>query len=295
MFEQALNIITGYLAQLAFFNNIYAIVQRVNDGDKTVPAFDKGDGQYIPIEYDTTNGMCYFRKNGKPIFTNVTDESKRYTSCSNIVYDISYPVKLVCWIPKSKAVCDSGFADDYFADIIISTVTGVSLATAFNARSAKFTASGYESDNLRILQDEYSNWKEIVDINYKWSYLSIDFNLEITIDKQCLDSCNYNVQSLTPAQQTTLCDLVADCSVIETILNAIDMVVGETPTGTIDGANKTFTTSLPYEAGKLFVYKNGQRLILGQDYTETNPATGAYDYIVAPLAGDLLRNDYRKA
>lgn len=295
MLEQALNIITQYLGQLGFFNNIYAIADRVNDGTKTYPAFYKGEGNYIPIEYDTTNGMCYFRKNGKPAFSNVTDESQRTTSCSNVIYDIRYPVKLVCLIPKSKAVCDGGFADDYFADIIISNVTGVSLATAFNARSAKFIASGYESDNIKILQEEYSNHKEITDINYRWSYLSIDFNLEITIDKQCLDSCNYNVNALTPAQQTTLCDLVSECSVIETILNAIDMVIGESPTGTIDGVNTVFTTALPYESGKLFVYKNGQRLILGQDYTETTPGTGTYTYLFAPLVGDLLRNDYRKA
>jgi hypothetical protein len=53
----------------------------------------------------------------------------------------------------------------------------------------------------------------------------------------------------------------------------------EVPSGTIDGINATFFTSVPYQAGSLSVWHNGQE-ILGC-YTETNPATGEFT-ILAP-------------
>jgi hypothetical protein len=51
----------------------------------------------------------------------------------------------------------------------------------------------------------------------------------------------------------------------------------EVLSGAVNGVNLVFTTSVPYTAGTLAVYLNGQLLLNpgGNPWTETNPATGA--------------------
>jgi len=65
---------------------------------------------------------------------------------------------------------------------------------------------------------------------------------------------------------------------------------GETPGGTINGSNQTFTTANAYTANLLAVYLNGLRQRRTADYTETG--TQSFQFISAPLAGDSLSVDY---
>jgi hypothetical protein len=65
--------------------------------------------------------------------------------------------------------------------------------------------------------------------------------------------------------------------------------------GTIDGSNKTFTTSEgQYMSGSLQVFLNGQLLIQGtsEAWIETDPSTGAFELNDAPVAGDELFVSY---
>lgn len=56
------------------------------------------------------------------------------------------------------------------------------------------------------------------------------------------------------------------------------------PTGTIDGVNAVFTTSRPYIAGTLMVFRNGQALTSGvsEDYTETTSTTFTFNAACIP-------------
>lgn len=65
----------------------------------------------------------------------------------------------------------------------------------------------------------------------------------------------------------------------------------ETPAGTIDGVNTTFTlTVAPSPASSLKLYVNGQLLTGGgTDYTLT---TNSIALVNAPVAGDILRAWY---
>lgn len=61
--------------------------------------------------------------------------------------------------------------------------------------------------------------------------------------------------------------------------------------GTVDGINTTFTVSAgKYGTGKLQVYLNGliQLQGVGDDWTETTPASGTFDFVVPPLTGDII-------
>jgi hypothetical protein len=68
------------------------------------------------------------------------------------------------------------------------------------------------------------------------------------------------------------------------------MVWGETPGGTIDGANRNFTSAKPYTAGQLAVYLNGLRQRRSSDYVESGAQN--FQFISAPLSGDSLSIDY---
>ncbi|HET8885868.1 MAG TPA: hypothetical protein VFM70_05890 [Salinimicrobium sp.] len=67
-------------------------------------------------------------------------------------------------------------------------------------------------------------------------------------------------------------------------------VIGETPTGVIDGVNTTFTTAKPFATGKTSLYLNGIRQHLGDDYTEVG--NGAVEFIIAPEVDDKIIIDY---
>jgi hypothetical protein len=68
---------------------------------------------------------------------------------------------------------------------------------------------------------------------------------------------------------------------------------GETPTGTIDGANTTFTLSnAPAPAGSLQLFKNGALLRATVDFTITGN-TILFINGALPHAGDSLIANYR--
>ena len=72
-------------------------------------------------------------------------------------------------------------------------------------------------------------------------------------------------------------------------------VVGETPTGTIDGENDEFTLANVPIAGSVALYKNGlrQRAGAGNDYTISGD-TITFEAGNIPQPGDVLLADYRK-
>lgn len=81
-------------------------------------------------------------------------------------------------------------------------------------------------------------------------------------------------------------------SVTITGVGFVDM---ETPSGTIDGNNASFTLSqVPNPSGSLEVFRNGLRLTSGLDYTASNNTlTFASSYV--PQIGDVLVCSYRVA
>lgn len=77
-------------------------------------------------------------------------------------------------------------------------------------------------------------------------------------------------------------------------LTAVDFVADETPTGTIDGINDTFTLAFTPVAGSVRVRLNGlgQKVGAGNDYTISGLTI---TYLAAPKTGDTILVDYIKA
>ncbi len=68
----------------------------------------------------------------------------------------------------------------------------------------------------------------------------------------------------------------------------------ETPTGAIDGVNATYTTSVAYQSGTLFVWLNGQLLAASEsEWTETGAST--FDMSAPPRIGDRLKCRFLEA
>ena len=72
----------------------------------------------------------------------------------------------------------------------------------------------------------------------------------------------------------------------EQIIALANTFLSETPGGVIDGVNDVFTTLYSYQTGKTELYKNGQQLNLGTDYTES--ADKEVTLTFPPKVGDVL-------
>lgn len=97
-----------------------------------------------------------------------------------------------------------------------------------------------------------------------------------------------NSDALIPTQKATKTYVA---SVIPTLPT---FVTGETPSGTIDGSNATFTLAHTPTSGSLALYANGVRLKSGSgnDYT-ISTATITFLSGAIPVSGDVLQGDYR--
>lgn len=78
----------------------------------------------------------------------------------------------------------------------------------------------------------------------------------------------------------------------ETLLTHLDFIDNETPAGTINGLNVTFTLANTPFAGSEHIFKNGlrQKPGGGNDYTISG---NTITFAVAPLGGSILLADYR--
>jgi hypothetical protein len=78
-----------------------------------------------------------------------------------------------------------------------------------------------------------------------------------------------------------------------TYLRKVDNIIRETPSGSINGSNTTFTLANTPVSGSEAVFLNGilQEPGAGNDYTISG---GTITYLTAPLTGDRLRVNYMK-
>lgn len=68
-------------------------------------------------------------------------------------------------------------------------------------------------------------------------------------------------------------------------------IIGETPAGTINGSNATFTTTQAFDPASVSVFLNGVNIINGVDYITTGQNTILLN--VSPVNGDYLRVNYK--
>lgn len=68
-------------------------------------------------------------------------------------------------------------------------------------------------------------------------------------------------------------------------------VFGETPSGSVNGSNATFTTAQNFVAESVQVFINGVSQTNGVDYTTSGSTTITMN--VSPVSGDYIRVNYK--
>lgn len=73
--------------------------------------------------------------------------------------------------------------------------------------------------------------------------------------------------------------------------NGVTLVVGETPSGAINGVNATFTTAQSFNPDTVACFVNGIQATKNIDYTTSGTNTINFTYSLA--TGDILRVNYK--
>lgn len=73
--------------------------------------------------------------------------------------------------------------------------------------------------------------------------------------------------------------------------NGVNLVVGETPSGAINGINATFTTAQSFDPDTVACFVNGIQATKGVDYTTSG--TTLINFTYSPATSDLLRVNYK--
>lgn len=113
---------------------------------------------------------------------------------------------------------------------------------------------------------------------------------QVNIDAN-LDAQSHKVINVT--DPTAAQDAATKNYVDTHALSAANFIINETPTGTIDGTNVTFTLANTPVVGTERVRLNGLGQVsgAGNDYTISG---ATITYLAAPKVGDTVRVDYMK-
>jgi hypothetical protein len=114
---------------------------------------------------------------------------------------------------------------------------------------------------------------------------------------------NISINTYPQAVTVNINDLTGEISVLTKPQNVViefngalttgagSFVIGETPTGAINGSNATFTTLQAFEPASITVLLNGVTIINGVDYYTTGTNTVILN--ISPVIGDYLRVNYK--
>jgi hypothetical protein len=114
---------------------------------------------------------------------------------------------------------------------------------------------------------------------------------------------NVSIKTYPQAVSLVINDLTGEISVFTKPQNVViefngtlttgsgSFVIGETPSGAINGSNATFVTAQSFDPATVAVLLNGVNIINGVDYITTGTTTIILN--VSPVNGDYLRVNYK--
>jgi hypothetical protein len=173
MLTEKLITISDRLRQTGVFGHVFPLartVSTVEDGQlRMFPAAIGTDGELHHVLHDSLQGVVYFRISG-----DVTPAVRRLqlTSCSDDLSDLVYPVKQVVCVRKDLIHCQTD-------EQVMLWMIGQTIEPGMVFQSATL-------DAIRVLSGEYSNYRELVDINYRYAYVSIDWLVYISANVNCI-------------------------------------------------------------------------------------------------------------
>lgn len=159
-------------------NQYYSIRPKYYKGEKT---------GWVDVQNWDVGGTFYIRKTGSVSVSQ--SNTNKVTACTDPVLILKIPIRVVAAVPKSR-FGDDAFCDDVLAQRIIAALNGnVDVAASINAIETDMNAVGYNTDSASI----WSNENKGVEFNeataQKVSYVSVDFNVQVTAYSSCLTTC----------------------------------------------------------------------------------------------------------
>lgn len=171
------------------FQQSYGLCELIKDGDgNTYPAYYKGASEYDKAvnDWNAKVGVSYIRKGGDVTYVEIPFDTQNI-DCSTQV-EMNVPLKIVCIVPKDHIPRDDEYADDYVALKVISVLNGQKNFLD-DADSSFLIVNSHTTDNETILNEEFSGLS-IVDVHYKYAYLSIQLTARVVVETSCLEpSC----------------------------------------------------------------------------------------------------------
>lgn len=170
------------------FGRVYPLVRIIHEasegGIKKYPGIHVSKGQYKHILEDSDGGVLYHRINGD--INSLQSDIIQTTSCSrdNIIR-LEFPIKQVSFLPRNIMQCSDIHADEEIMLWIIDKTYKAELSESEIEADIKLSRVTF--DSVRVLSEEYSNI-DMIDINYEWSYISLEWNLTIQTNLNCI--CN---------------------------------------------------------------------------------------------------------
>lgn len=194
MIEEIFCELASKLKLSGYFDRFYEYVEIVSRSSNiSKPMYYKGSkAGYVDIQNFDLNGTGYFRKRAQ-VGIRYNSNSIKLTACnddkiSNVV--ILIPSKLVVAIPKTKLE-DSPFVDDILASNLITILqTNLnSLASQLNLISINNYVLNYETSPINIWYGENKGVELDENKLFKFSYIAIDFDIEVIGNVNCLQNC----------------------------------------------------------------------------------------------------------
>lgn len=186
MIADCITYFNSKLATLGYFNDVLCLAEKIERKEQVYPALYLGNGEYKAINLDAKGSLSYWIKNGDVTIAEQTNS----TGSTNIQYETSIPLKLVCFLEKTVYA-----NNQYFADTLANEITGYlttnnsALKVAMKAKRVTVTATSYKTDARALGVDEYD--KIDFEPRYTHAYFSINFELKIVTNNQCYtDICN---------------------------------------------------------------------------------------------------------
>lgn len=186
MIKDCIKYLNAKIATLGYFNEVICLAEKIEREERIYPALYSGGNEYKEINLDAYGSICYWRKSADVTIS----EQENLTLSKNVQYEMTVPLKLVCFLPKDVYSNDQYFADNLAIEIMSYLTTNNSaLKSAMKAKKVTIFANGYKTDAREVGADEYDNIN--FEARYTHAYFSIDFELKIVTNNQCYsDICN---------------------------------------------------------------------------------------------------------
>lgn len=169
------------------FGVVYPQVRMITtmseSGTRTFPGYNISTGQYRHVLEDSTGGVLYHRISGD--ITAAGRDAVRTTSCGNeSAIVLEYPVRQVAFLPREQMQCSDMYSDEQLAMWLIKTTMETSLSG--NKYNAQIALKSISLNPVSVLANEYTDYREMVDINYEWTYIALEWNIKIGTNLECL-------------------------------------------------------------------------------------------------------------